>query len=27
MDAMLKNGALEHPYTGIGDCTGRVIKE
>jgi solute carrier family 25 (adenine nucleotide translocator) protein 4/5/6/31 len=27
MDAMLKNGALEHPYAGIVDCTSRVVKE
>lgn len=27
MDAMIKNGALEHPYTGIVDCTQRVVKE
>jgi solute carrier family 25 (adenine nucleotide translocator) protein 4/5/6/31 len=27
MDAMLKTGALEKPYTGIGDCTSRVLKE
>jgi solute carrier family 25 (adenine nucleotide translocator) protein 4/5/6/31 len=27
MDAMIKNGALETPYTGIADCTKRVIKE
>jgi solute carrier family 25 (adenine nucleotide translocator) protein 4/5/6/31 len=27
MDAMIKNGALETPYTGITDCTKRVIKE
>ncbi len=27
MDAMLKSGALEHPYTGIVDCTSRVLKE
>ena len=24
---LVKNGALEVPYTGIVDCTGRVIKE
>lgn len=27
MDAMIKNGALEHPYTGIVDCTQRVVRE
>lgn len=27
MDAMLKSGALETPYTGIVDCTSRVAKE
>lgn len=27
MDAMIKSGALEHPYTGIVDCTQRVVKE
>ena len=27
MDAMLKSGALEVPYTGIVDCTSRVVKE
>jgi solute carrier family 25 (adenine nucleotide translocator) protein 4/5/6/31 len=24
MDAMIKNGALDHPYKGIIDCTTRV---
>lgn len=27
MDAMVKSGALEVPYTGIGDVATRVIKE
>lgn len=27
MDAMIKSGSLEHPYTGIVDCTQRVVKE
>jgi len=27
MDAMLKSGALETPYSGIVDCTTRVTKE
>lgn len=27
MDAMIKSGALEHPYTGIVDCTQRVVRE
>jgi solute carrier family 25 (adenine nucleotide translocator) protein 4/5/6/31 len=26
MDAMIKNGALDHPYTGITDVATRVIK-
>jgi solute carrier family 25 (adenine nucleotide translocator) protein 4/5/6/31 len=25
MDAMIKNGALDKPYTGITDCTKRVM--
>lgn len=27
MDAMLKSGALETPYKGIGDVASRVVKE
>ena len=27
MDAMLKAGSLTEPYTGIGNCAGRVVKE
>ena len=27
MDAMLKSGALQQPYTGIVNCAGRVVKE
>ena len=27
MDAMLKTGALTEPYTGIGNCATRVVKE
>jgi len=26
MDAMIKNGALDHPYAGISDCISRVVK-
>ena len=27
MDAMIKNGALDKPYSGIGDCAKRVLAE
>lgn len=27
MDAMIKAGSLDHPYTGIADCTKRVVKD
>ena len=27
MDAMLKAGSITEPYTGIGNCAGRVVKE
>jgi solute carrier family 25 (adenine nucleotide translocator) protein 4/5/6/31 len=27
MDAMIKNGALDKPYAGIGDCAKRVLAE
>ena len=27
MDAMIKAGALDTPYTGIGECASRIVKE